>query len=233
MKLINLHSAQQKYLPAQERIWQKLCKIIPWLPILIAVLMVVAQFKNEPEYLYIAISTAAELVFVSFAFFFTLRYLKNKYIKRFTDEQLAKIEAECLSAPQYEGLMVTSEALMYFMPAILALPVQELVWVYPVATTYRKGLWSKTYYTIVAVTKDKKRHTLLRANRDSERMENSMLFLSEHLKELRPYVLLGYSEQLAAICKKEFNSMLQMADRGVGLNIDMSKLEDIRKPLEM
>lgn len=232
MKLPNLLSAQKKYLPAQERTNQKLIKIIPFFSIIIAVWMIVSSLQNSVD-LFIVLSTAVEMVFVALVLFFVLRYLKNKYIKRFTDEQLAKIEAECLSAPQYDGIMVTSEALVYFMPAILALPVQELVWIYPVATTYRNGLLSKTYYTIVAVTKDKKRHTLLRANRDSERMENSMVFLSEHLKELRPYVLLGYSEQLSTICKKEFNSMLQMADRGVGLNIDMSKLEDIKKPLEI
>ena len=128
--------------------------------------------------------------------------------------------------------MVSSEALMYFMPVILALPIQELVWIYPVVTTYRKGLFSKTCYTIVAITKDKKQHNLLRENMDSERMENSMIFLNEHLKELRPYLLFGYSEQLYNIFRKDFNRMIQMADHGTGFSIDTTLPENITKPLE-
>ena len=158
--------------------------------------------------------------------------VKKKYLKRFTEEQLTRIEKDCLSAPQYEGLMVSREALMYFMPVILALPMQQLVWIYPVATTYKQGLFSKTYYTIVAITKDKKRHTLLRWNMDSERMENSMIFLNEQLKELRPYLLFGYSEQLYTIFRKDFNRMIQMAEHGTGFSIDTSLPENITKPLE-
>lgn len=217
MKIPNLLSVQKKYLPSRERSIQKILTAVSFAPMVLGVLLILPGIGNPaalPSGLFMFVFT----LLLSLVIVAAQKQTKKKYLKRFTDEQLKRMESECLSAPQYEGFMVTGEALLYFMPAILALPIRELVWVYPMELKYHKGALQKTYYYIAAVTKDKKEYVLLRENMEQRRMERAMVFLNEQLKKLRPHLFVGYSDILAAMYKKEFNRMIQMADSGIGVD---------------
>lgn len=225
----NLQSVHKKNLPPRERGIQNVLKIASIAPLLFGALLMLPAIGN-PEAMFSRIFMLLFMLLLSLMVVCVQKQTNMKYLKRFTKEQRMRMETECLSAPHCEGFMVTSDALMYFMPAILALPIQELVWVYPVALTYHKGVLQKTYYYIAAVTRDKKEHVLLRENLEQERMERSMTFLNEQLKKSRPHLLVGYSDLLSAMCKKEFNRLVQRADFGTGFDESLALPRTIFEP---
>lgn len=232
MKTPNLLSIRKKYLPAKERSIENLLKAISLIPLFLGVLLLIPAIGN-PQAISSSFFMFGFLILLSFLSMMVQKQTKKTYLKRFTDKQLEQMENECLSAPHCDGLMVTSVALMYFMPTIMAIPIGELVWVYPLVETHRKGLlMNKTYYVIIAVTKDKKEYRLLRENMAQAQMERSMIFLHEALTILRPHLMLGYSESLFTISKKEFGKLAQMADMGTGFDKDTAVAKNVCDPRE-
>lgn len=227
MKTTNLFAAQQKYIPPQERKTQTALKYLPFTPLILCVLMMIPAL-GRPEALRGSVIILVDMLFISLLFAFMVKQLKKKFLKRFSAEQLERIDKECQNAPQKEGFMVTSDALMYFMPAIIALPMQDLVWVYALEQTHNKGVFlSKTYYAIVAVTRDKKSYTLLRGTRSTELVNQVMRFLHEHLTKFRPHVIFGHTEALDTMRKKDFARMVQIADSGANSEDMASFAQDI------
>lgn len=230
MKTPNLRQAQQTYLSPKERSLQRFVTVATFFPLFIVVLMFLFSLGN-PEYVFNHFFWFSYMLFFTLLLFFTQRLTKKKYLKRFRREQLERMEAECLSAPTCEGFMVTKDALMYFMPGIMAIPIEELVWVYPLFETHRKGMFmSKTYYAIIAVTKNKKEYRLLRENLEYQPLERSMKFLEETLKQLRPNLIMGYTEALSDMRKNNFQSMIQMSETGTGFDKDTALATSVCEP---
>ncbi len=204
MKTKNLFTAQKLYMTPKEQSRQKTIKLMPLIPIVMGLLIIIPSLGNATAFAS-SIFMLINMIFLAVVLAIVPKVFNERYIKMLSAEQRQSIESECLKAPHYEGLMVTGEVLIYFMPMIIILPIQNLVWIYPVEEVHRKGVIEKVFYTILAVSADGRAYTLLRENMDKERVSRSMDFLAEQLKTKRPHLIMGYSKELDMVAKKDFD----------------------------
>lgn len=111
-------------------------------------------------------------------------------------------------------LLVTQDAVIYLSGSnAIALPISDMVWVYPEETVWQKGLLRRVSYSLCIVLRDKTTFAVLKTGASGkEEVEDAMLFLSEQLKEQRPHALYGYSDECKKMFASEFERMVKLAD---------------------
>lgn len=213
MPLKNLQTLQKSYARKNERATRNLFSAIRVVPPLLGIVFFVRSFL-QTGILFAGFSLLLFCCLLSFLPGFIANSQQKKIWQRFREDELGRIEQQCLTAPHMGPLLVTQDAVIYLSGSnAIALPIRDMVWVYPEETVWRKGLLRRVSYSLCIVLRDKTTFAVLKTGASGkEEVEDAMLFLSEQLKEQRPHALYGYSDERKKMFASEFERMVKLAD---------------------
>ncbi|MCH5269485.1 MAG: hypothetical protein J1E83_01930 [Lachnospiraceae bacterium] len=141
-----------------------------------------------------------------------MRGIAVKSMKRFTQEELTRIDQAIPMTQMQEGFCVTYDAVVCSKRKFFLYPVRDVLWVYGhVLTTRLYGVIpiGRDSFVIIA-GKDHKRYTCRTKNK-SNVIDNIVEFLKAGLSRYRKGIFYGYSTDLDAMFRKDFNRMLTMS----------------------
>lgn len=144
--------------------------------------------------------------------YLVMRGIAVKSLKRFTQEELARIDNAIPMAQMQEGFCVTYDAVVCSKRKFFLYPVRDILWVYGhVLTTRLYGVIpiGRDSFVIIA-GKDHKRYTCRTKNK-SNVIDNIVEFLKAGLSQYHKGIFYGYSTDLDAMFRKDFNRMLTMS----------------------
>ncbi|MDO4333979.1 MAG: hypothetical protein Q4C58_15035 [Eubacteriales bacterium] len=129
----------------------------------------------------------------------------KKHLKRFSSQQLKVIDDEIPSRSMYEGLVVTSPAIVGTKVGLELVPLANVLWVYTNVTTGRLD-------GLIPIYKDT---TLMIADRDHKqygfRIKNNQKafsFIQSELLKHRLDIVFGYERGMDDIYKKDINRLI-------------------------
>ena len=131
-----------------------------------------------------------------------------KSAKRFTPQELARVDNDFPMAAKEEGYCVTRDALLHCGGYFFLYPVRDIIWVYRNVMTVR-------YLGIIPVSKSS---SVMIGGRDHKRygckIKNrgrAMEFNETGLKQYRNGIFFGYSNELEKMFSKDFDRMLAIS----------------------
>ena len=131
-----------------------------------------------------------------------------KSAKRFTPQELARVDNDFPMAAKEEGYCVTRDALLHCGGYFFLYPVRDIIWVYRNVMTVR-------YLGIIPVSKSS---SVMIGGRDHKRygckIKNrgrAMEFIEAGLKQYRNGIFFGYSNELEKMFSKDFDRMLAIS----------------------
>lgn len=144
--------------------------------------------------------------------YLVMRGSAAKSLKRFTQEELARIDSAIPMAQMQEGFCVTYDAVVCTKRKFFLYPVRDVLWVYGhVLTTRLYGVIpiGRDSFVIIA-GKDHKRYTCRTRNKNQV-VDNIVEFLKAGLGRYRKGIFYGHSTDLDTMFRKDFNRMLAMS----------------------
>lgn len=141
-----------------------------------------------------------------------VRVITARSLKRFTQEELARIDNAIPMAQMQNGFCVTYDAVVCSKGKCFLYPVRDVLWVYGhVLTTRLYGVIPVSRNSFVVIAgKDHKRYTCRTKNRNNA-VDNAVEFLKAGLSQYRKGIFYGYSADLDTLFQKDFNRMLAMS----------------------
>ena len=136
------------------------------------------------------------------------RIITARNLKRFTYDELTRIDRELPMTASEEGFYVTRDALLHGKGQFFLYPVRDIIWVY-------KNVMTVRYMGIIPISKsssimiggrDHKRHGTAIKNKG-----HAAEFVEAGLKQYRNGIFFGYSDELERMFTKEFDRMLAIS----------------------
>lgn len=157
---------------------------------------------------YILIPLAISVVWI------TRRNTAEKSLAHFSEEGLAKLNDEINRAEAVEGFTVTSEAMAACRNQLFALPVKDIVWIYPKTLTGRVMFVPiAASFDIVVVDRNKRRY-YLKGKLQNTDQAYILSFLECRLAPLRSGIFFGYTPENERLFYEDFERMVYLADNG-------------------
>lgn len=142
----------------------------------------------------------------------TRRNTAKKSLSHFSDSGLARLNDEIDLVEKAEGFGVTSEAMIAVQNQLFALPINDIVWIYPHVTTGRIMFFTvASSFDIVVVSRDKKRF-YLKGKLQKTDQRYILNFLQNKLCCVRLGIFFGFTEELNDLYYQDFDRMVAVSD---------------------
>lgn len=133
-------------------------------------------------------------------------------LAHFSDSGLARLNDEINNTEAVEGFGVTSEAMFASRNQLFALPINDIVWIYPKTYTGKILLIPVAKsYDMVVVDRNKKVY-YLKGKLQNTDQAYILSFLECKLSRYRSGIFYGYTEELYALFCQDFNRMVYISD---------------------
>ena len=134
--------------------------------------------------------------------------MSKKALKQFTDDELMRINYDIPDVPEFQGFIITQDALIYCKSSLSVIRISDILWVYKQITTNRvNGISTGKSYSAVIALKNKK-SKFFATNKKDDLME----FLHSELTKYRKGIFFGYSDQYHALYNMYIDRMIQMSE---------------------
>lgn len=142
----------------------------------------------------------------------TRRNTAKKSLSHFSESGLARLNDEIDTVEKTEGFGVTSEALVAVQNQLFALPINDVVWIYPHVTTGRiMFIPVASSYDIVVVDRNKTRY-YLKGKLQKTDQAFILNFLQNKLFCVREGVFFGFTEENQNLFFQDFDRMVAVSD---------------------
>lgn len=146
------------------------------------------------------------------AIWLSRRNTAKKSLAHFSESGLARLNDEIDSVEKTEGFGVTSEALAATQNQLFALPIRDVVWIYPRVTTGRiMFIPVASSYDIVVVSRDKKKY-YLKGKLQKTDQAYILNFLQNKLCCVRDGIFFGYTQETDSLFYRDFDRMVAVSD---------------------
>lgn len=215
MKTENLKMLQRSYLGRNEKMTQSLFYVFKIVLLILGVFFFITSFIRTGR-LFSSLSMPVYCGLLALLPTVILSRQQKQIWKRFSAEEIDRIDKQSPTSKHLGPLLVTQDAVVYLSGGVvIALPIRDIVWIYPEEVTWRKGMLSNASASLRIVLRDKTTYTVLKNSASEHKItEDGLRFLQESLQEQRPNLLYGYSDELKELYASQFQSMVKTADVG-------------------
>ena len=195
-----------------KRIYSKSVK--PWIIVLIvlaicgiiASVLQIIYTHNYNILFFLLLPAAFSLVWLQ------RRDTAKRSLSHFSESGLARLNNEIDTVEKTEGFGVTSEALVAVQNQLFALPINDVVWIYPHVTTGKIMLIPvASSYDIVVVDRYKKKY-YLKGKLQKTDQAFILNFLQNKLFCVREGVFFGFTEENQNLFFQDFDRMVAVSD---------------------
>ncbi len=195
-----------------KRIYSK--SVMPWIVVFIvitigsiaAAVLQILYTRNYNILFFLLLPTVFSVVWL------TRRNTAKKSLSHFSESGLARLNNEIDTAEKTEGFGVTSEALVAVQNQLFALPINDVVWIYPHVTTGKiMFIPVANSYDIVVVDRNKKRY-YLKGKLQKTDQAFILNFLQNKLFCVREGVFFGFTEENQNLFFQDFDRMVAVSD---------------------